>query len=294
MEEKPGRIQRILLVINLHKKHTLSLSKVIEEGLLKKGLDVVSFAFDGKQDTAIEGPFDLAISLGGDGTVLYTARLVAGWGVPIMAINLGNLGFIAEVHPEEWLKTYISWEEGKVEISERLMLEFSVERGGNEIFAAVCMNEVVISASGIAKIIRLKVEGECIQLGQYRSDGLIVATPTGSTAYSVAAGGPILDPEMEAVIINPICPFTLSNRPLVVPIYEPIVVRIEEEQRSKIVLTVDGQLVENLEPGDIVRLHKAPYKARLIATNRKNFYDVLCSKLNWPGAGFGGPGFSGP
>jgi NAD+ kinase len=156
----------------------------------------------------------------------------------------------------------------------------------------------VISASGIAKLLRLKVESldeaggalagedyaaERMPLGRYRSDGLIVATPTGSTAYSVAAGGPILDPEIDALIINPICPFTLSNRPIVVPAHETIIIDVEEEQRSTVMLTVDGQVSFPLEPGDKVLVRRSAHDARLIASPRQGFYRALQSKLNWSG-----------
>ncbi|MDR0710284.1 MAG: NAD(+)/NADH kinase, partial [Spirochaetaceae bacterium] len=156
--------------------------------------------------------------------------------------------------------------------------------------SAHCLNDAVISASGIAKIIRLEVsstggalDGQIMSLGRYRSDGLIVATPTGSTAYSVAAGGPILDPEIDALIINPICPFTLSNRPIVVPAGETIIVEVEAEQRSRVLLTVDGQRSFPLEPGDRVFIRKAPFTAKIVASGRRGFYRALQTKLNWSG-----------
>ncbi|GHU89345.1 hypothetical protein FACS189476_08130 [Spirochaetia bacterium] len=127
------------------------------------------------------------------------------------------------------------------------------------------------------------LSSEYIRLGQYRSDGLIVATPTGSTAYSVAAGGPILEPEMEAIIINPICPFTLSNRPIVLPSKETVIVEVEKEQRSGVLLTMDGQVTQALEPGDRIFLREAPYQALLVASGRIAFYKALRTKLSWSG-----------
>jgi NAD+ kinase len=121
-------------------------------------------------------------------------------------------------------------------------------------------------------------------MGRYHSDGLIVATPTGSTAYSVASGGPILEPEMDAIIINPICPFTLSNRPIVLPSRETVIVEVEEEQRSGVLLTVDGQVTEPLEPGDRIYLRQASFKALLVASGRLAFYNALRTKLAWSGA----------
>jgi NAD+ kinase len=166
------------------------------------------------------------------------------------------------------------------------------------------LNDAVISALGIAKLISLKVESEftavpgsgaaepakeLIQLGQYRSDGLIVATPTGSTAYSAAAGGPILDPELAAMIINPICPFSLSSRPMVVPAHERVIVELEGVQRSGILLTLDGQVTESLEPLDRIFITRSAKDVLLIASDRRGFYNALRTKLNWSGGSLAAP-----
>jgi NAD+ kinase len=276
-------IRRVLLIVNLHKKDAAPLAEQIRQVLEKRGLEVSVFGFDGKPERKTGNDFDIAFSLGGDGTVLYAAREMAPFGIPILPINLGTLGFIAAVHPSDWETVFDSYINESVCVSERLMLDIWVKRGEKEMFRSRCLNDGVITSDGISKIIRLHVGGEKIKLGHYRSDGLIVATPTGSTAYSVAAGGPIIDPEMEAVIINPICPFTLSNRPIVVGSHEIICVEVEAEQRSGVLLTVDGQIVENLEPCDKVYIQKAQNKAKLIASDRSVFYTVLRSKLNWSG-----------
>jgi NAD+ kinase len=233
---------------------------------------------------------DLAFCLGGDGTVLFAARILAPLGVPIFPINIGTLGFIAVVHPGQWREVFEEWRQGRVCVSRRLMLDITVDRRNTNAVSACCLNDAVISASGIAKIIRLEVsstggalDGQTMSLGRYRSDGLIVATPTGSTAYSVAAGGPILDPEIDALIINPICPFTLSNRPIVVPAGETVIVEVEAEQRGAVLLTVDGQQSFPLEPGDRVFIRKAPREAKIVASGRRGFYRALRTKLNWSG-----------
>lgn len=288
--------RRAVLFVNFHKADALALADEIKRELGCLGIEAVLYSFD---DTSVSSPAvgcDIAMSLGGDGTVLYAARVVSPLDIPILPINIGTLGFIAAVRPEEWSVVFRKWLEGAACISRRLMLDVTVERRGKTAVRAVCLNEAVISSSGIAKIVRLKVSAETgdqtdscgglLRLGHYRSDGLIVATPTGSTAYSVAAGGPILDPEIEAVIINPICPFTLSNRPIVVPAHETVIVEVEAEQRSGILLTVDGQASEPLEPGDRILIRSAPFRTRLIASGRRAFYTALRTKLNW----FGVPG----
>jgi NAD+ kinase len=203
--------------------------------------------------------------------------------IPIFPINIGTLGFIAAVHPEQWEEVFNQWIQGTVPISKRLMLSVELWRNDRLIDTRYCLNDAVISASGIAKIIRLDVSTDTTDLGPFRADGLIIATPTGSTAYSVAAGGPILDPELEALIINPICPFTLSNRPMVIPAHEKVLVEVERDQRSNVLLTVDGQEVIQLDEGDRLIMQRAPFQASIIASDRKVFYKVLRTKLNWSG-----------
>lgn len=275
--------KRALLIINRHKPNALILAEEINAELGRRDMEVTSYSFGREDVFQSQGSYDISFSLGGDGTVLYLARIAAPLGTPILPVNFGALGFIAAVHPDEWLEVFNRWAAGEAAVSPRLMLEIAVERRGEGVFLSTCLNDAVISAAGIAKLIALHVEGEHSRLGQYRSDGLIVATPTGSTAYSAAAGGPILDPEMEAVIINPICPFTLSSRPIVMPAHENITVEIEEEQRSGVLLTVDGQDTFDLEPGDRIRICRTPYQARLIAADRRLFYKALRTKLNWSG-----------
>jgi NAD+ kinase len=288
---EPGfrEINRVILFINFLKKDAGNLAARIGEILKSRNVEVQSFSSENGDGPKIEGHYDLAFSLGGDGTVLYAARAMAPLGVPIIPVDLGTLGFIAEVPPGSWALVLEQWIRGTAGISRRLMLEVAVERQGKTVKTAACLNDAVISASGIAKLIRLEVQSETypredlMRLGRYRADGLIVATPTGSTAYSMAAGGPILDPELEALIINPVCPFTLSHRPLVLPAREPVIVKIDEEQRSGVLLTVDGQITEALEPGDKIRIRQAPWQVQLVFSERKAFYRALSTKLNWSG-----------
>ncbi|MDR2521100.1 MAG: NAD(+)/NADH kinase [Spirochaetaceae bacterium] len=223
--------------------------------------------------------YKLIISLGGDGTVLFAARSAAPFNIPIMPVNMGTLGFIASTAPEHTLATLDAWQSGSTPESWRLMLDVRVERGGQFIFSESCLNDAVISADGIAKTIRLDaaalLDGVYEERASYRSDGLILATPTGSTAYSASAGGPILDPETEDIIINPICPFTLLHRPLVVPADSTLCISIPEGQRAAVMLTIDGQVTRQLETGDRVLVRKAAFKARLIAASRTTFYQAL-------------------
>jgi NAD+ kinase len=159
-----------------------------------------------------------------------------------------------------------------------------VSRQGQEIFSASGLNDAVIGTQGISRLIDLRLLLAKTQAGRYRADGLIVATPTGSTAYSMGAGGPIVHPEMEALLLNPICPFSLSNRPLVVPANEDVEILVEESRRAEMILTVDGQRTFSLQPGDRVRYGIAASRCLIIRSDRRNFYEVLRAKLHWAGA----------
>ena len=289
-----ANVRRAILFINPKKKHARDLGEEIRRELGLREIESDIFCFQGKPDFNTEEGYDVAISLGGDGTVLYAARTMSPRGVPIFPVNLGTFGFIAGVSPGEWRAAFDRWLEGTAGLSQRLMLELAVERDGAEVLRGCCLNDLVISASGIAKIISLRVSyseadaGDFMKLGLYRCDGLIVSTPTGSTAYSVAAGGPIVDPELEAIILNPICPFTLSHRPMVLPAGETVLVEVEEEQRSGVLLTVDGQVTQKLKGGDRIYLKKAPYHSLLIASGRAVFFQALKTKLAWAGGEEGG------
>jgi NAD+ kinase len=268
---------KVLLIINKQKPASITLAAEIRETLKDSGIEVVFYSFS---DTGIiTSGFDIVFSLGGDGTVLFAARAIAAFGTPIIPLNLGTLGFIASVHPSQWLDVFSRWREGKLAVSERLMLDIKVERGGSAVFTLPCLNDAVISASGIAKTIWLDAWTEDTHIGSYRSDGLIAATPTGSTAYSSSAGGPIIDPEIEAVILNPVCPFAMMYRPIVLPAERPVKIKVGTRQRSDVLLTIDGQVTEALEPGDIVVIRRSGSKARLVACDRASFYKALHGKL---------------
>jgi NAD+ kinase len=267
----------VLLIINTQKPAAIALASEIREALESRDYTVALHSFD--DEAGVNFGFDVAFSLGGDGTVLFAARTMAAFGTPIIPLNLGTLGFIASVHPSRWLEVFSQWRDGKLSVSERLMLDVKVTRDDRTIFSLTGLNDAVISASGIAKAIWLDAWTEDTHIGSYRSDGLIAATPTGSTAYSLSAGGPIIDPEIEAVILNPICPFALLYRPIVLPAERPVTIKIGEEQRSGVLLTIDGQVTEALEPGDLVVIRQSVNKARLVACDRAAFYNALHSKL---------------
>lgn len=277
------RIKNVLIVVNAGKEDAPEVAAEIEEYLVKNGISVDTHSFSGKPEKFSLRKYDVAFSIGGDGTVLYCARLLGNHSIPIFAVNVGDFGFITEVSKDEWKETFEKYRIGRLGISERIMIEATVIRDGEPAAFHLGLNEAVIAAAGISKVVRLSVGIGETALGKYRADGVIVATPTGSTAYCAAAGGPILAPEMDAFVLNPICPFTLSNRPLVLPSDEPVVITIEKNQRTDVVLTVDGQETVALAEGDSVELRVADKKVRIVRSDRRNFYEVLRSKLNWSG-----------
>lgn len=279
-------VKRALLVANCLKDNAELLIGEIGEYLKSLGIDYSVFRIAGKPDTTIfpsESKADIVFSLGGDGTVLFTARALAKYSIPILAVNIGSLGFITEVTRNEWREAFDMYREGRLGLSERILVHVGVERQGRIIDEFEGFNDAVVAAAGISKVVRLSVAISETPVGKYRADGIIISTPTGSTAYSAAAGGPILEPEMKALVLTPICPFTLSNRTIVLDGKRCIRILVEEEQRTKVILTIDGQVVYALEPGDILRISQSIRTISIIRSDQRNFYEVLRTKLNWSG-----------
>ncbi len=276
-------IKKVMLIVNMHKTDASELTREIEEYLEGKGIETVVVGFLGKPENPDVKDVDFVFSLGGDGTVLYCARIVESTGIPILALNLGNFGFITEISKHEWKSAFERFEKGEACLSRRIMLKVVVERGGRKIASFKGLNDAVISSEGISTIVKLRLMINNTHLGEYRADGVIVATPTGSTAYSVSAGGPILEPEMEAIIVNPICPFTLSNRPIVMSGDEVISIFVEKDQRVGVILSIDGQESFPLYPDDRIIIEKSRSKTLLVRSDVRNFYEILRSKLNWSG-----------
>jgi NAD+ kinase len=273
----------VLIIANKLKTQAHTLADEISKFLEEKGIESHVHYLSRDTELTLEKTPNLAITLGGDGTVLYASRKLAPLGVPILPINLGKFGFITEVGQQDWRKDLNHHIATSLRQGERLMLSTCINRNGTCVNESWALNDAVISGSGISKLINLTVHYGETMLGSYRADGIIIATPTGSTAYSMAAGGPILSPMMDAILINPICPFTLSHRPLVLPVLEDIRIQVAANQKTDILLTIDGQESVPLIEGDEIIVKQAPKKARILFSDQRNFYDVLRSKLNWSG-----------
>jgi NAD+ kinase len=228
----------------------------------------------------LPGSTDLLIVLGGDGTLLSAARLSAEHGVPILAVNLGGMGFLTTVAQDELYADLDEIFSGRHRVSERVMLETEIVREGTTVRRQIALNDAVLNKAALARImdLELHVDGEYVTT--YKADGLIFSTPTGSTAYSLSAGGPIVYPSVEAFVVTPICPHTLTHRPLVIPDSAVIEVSFWSEDEA-VFLTLDGQVGMELERGDRVRMRKAAKKLMLVRPARKTYYEILRSKLKW-------------
>jgi NAD+ kinase len=222
---------------------------------------------------------DLLLVLGGDGTLLSMARLVGDLGVPILGVNLGGLGFLTALTVDELFPALEAYLSGGLVIEERMMLAATVLREGERLAEYVALNDMVITKSAMSRIIRLEVAVDGQLATGYRADGLIISTPTGSTAYCLSAGGPIVFPTMDAMVLTPICSHTLTNRPIVLPADQRIEVRLLTDQ--DVMLTADGQVGFALKPWDTVEIRRASPRIRLLRVPRKHFFSVLRTKLKW-------------
>ena len=223
---------------------------------------------------------ELVIVLGGDGTLLAAARVFASTGTPILSVNLGFLGFLTEVRLGDLYSTLESWCKGCHEVDERAMLHAELWREGAERSGFEALNEIVVSKGDIARMGEFAVELDGKSVARFRADGVIVSTPTGSTAYTLAANGPILTPDVDAMVVTPICPHLLTLRPIVVRGDARLVVRVEGIPDVAL-LTVDGQQAVQLHRGDELRCRRSSYTVKLVRLSESGFFEALRSKLSW-------------
>ncbi len=281
-------IRRVTLVAKIGPKEGLRVAEEIGHWLEERGVRV---RFDaetsralGRRDGVSRGtlsrPADLVIVAGGDGTLLSVARAASPKGVPILGINLGGLGFLTELQREELFPGLERVLEGRYEIEERCALRARLLSRGRKRGDYLLLNDAVITKGALARMIVLEVRVDGAEVATYTSDGLILSTATGSTAYNLSAGGPILDPRMNAFVIAPICPHTMTYRPLVVPGSVRIDVRLRNRSEA-VYLTLDGQVGLPFRLGDSIRVDRHPRPVRLVRVNRRGFFEVLRTKLHW-------------
>ena len=235
---------------------------------------------DQLESEQIAGRVDLILVLGGDGTMIATARMIGDQEVPVLGVNYGGLGYLAEFRIEELYTALESILSGNYRLDRRVMLEVELKSGDAPPKLSRVLNDVVINKSALARIIEIEAYLNRQFVNSFRADGLIVSTPTGSTAYNLSAGGPVIFPSMNAVVITPICPFTLSNRPIVVPDDDEIELLLKTDN-EEVALTLDGQVGFPLKVGDRVAIRKSRTTFNLIQPMNRNYFDVLRDKLRW-------------
>jgi NAD+ kinase len=223
---------------------------------------------------------DLAVVVGGDGTLLAAARALGDHQIPILAINYGSLGFLTEVTLEQMYPALEDVLAGRFVSDRRMMMDISVHQGASAVAEFRALNDAVINKGTLARIIEVEARVDGHYVSSFRADGIIVCTPTGSTAYNLSAGGPITFPTMSAMIVTPICSHTLTNRPIVLP-GDVLIEMILKSQQEEVHLTVDGQVGLRLNPGDRLSVRKSRHTVELIAPADKNYFDVLRGKLKW-------------
>jgi NAD+ kinase len=224
---------------------------------------------------------DLIVVLGGDGTLLAVARAIGERAVPILGVNLGTLGFLAEISQSELFSTLELVLEDRLRVELRMRLAVEVERDGREIGRFLALNDAVIAKTALSRMIDLETRADDVEVTTYHGDGLIAATPTGSSAYSLSAGGPLLLPGIGAIVLTPICPHALTQRPVVLPDSCHVAILVRAMRGGEVHLTVDGQVGCQLDEGDRVRLRASDAPMRMLVPPDRNRFEVMRSKLRW-------------
>ncbi len=259
--------------------------------LLDKGLEVLldERSASALPDNALESGSlaeigqrcDLAIVVGGDGTLLNAARVLADHDVPLAGINLGHLGFLTDISPDSMRQHMDEILSGRYVMEKRSLLKAGIHRGDKQISHSEAFNDVVVHKWNVGRMIRLETYINDVFVSRLRADGLIIATPTGSTAYALSAGGPILHPQLQALVLVPICPHSMNNRPIVIEDNNVIDIVVCDNAHDNTQITCDGQIAFSLKAGDRIRISKKDRPVRLIHPAQHNHYELLRAKLHW-------------
>lgn len=284
------KIKTVGIVANTEKENTAEYAKLLKEWLEERGIEVFIEAEIAAKINIPGGlPWEelarragLVTVLGGDGTMLRTARRMAGQDVAIVGINMGSFGYLTEVNLNEMYSALELILAGNYVTEKRMMLDVTVRRGKQIITAGTVLNDAVINRGNLSRIGELEIKINNVNLTTYKSDGLIVSTPTGSTAYSLSAGGPIVYPQVDLIIINPICPHTLTNRPIICPENSVLQITLWSKEKGA-TLTLDGQESCRIRSGDVIDVKKSNYKTTLVLSPHRDYWEILRSKLGWGG-----------
>jgi NAD+ kinase len=276
---------RVGIVPRLHSEPAAQLAREMVARLAQRGVQAVvetEAAVPGlpcEPGRELGGRADLIVVLGGDGTLIHAAGLCAGREVPILGVNMGTLGFLTEFPRDRVWEALDAALSGKLHASRRLMLSAEVRRNGQVLLSGAALNDVVISRDALSRLARLDVSVDENEAATYEADGLIIATPTGSTAYSLSAGGPIVYPTLDAILLTPICPHALTQRPVVLPADLPV--RVKLVSRGEMFVSIDGSHGRHLEAGDEVQVRTAPHRTVLLKNPDLDPFAILRQKLRW-------------
>ena len=275
-------MKSIAIITKKFKPDALEAGRALQTWLNERGIKACHFENEPEPHIQpLPEDVEFIVVMGGDGTILSVARHYGGKGVPIFGVNMGGLGFLTEISLDE---LYPAMAEhvltGKFEVEERLMLTATLFRQGQLAWQENVLNDAVINKGALARIAEMRtwIDGEYLTV--YRADGLIVATPTGSTAYNLSAGGPIVYPTERNLIILPICSHTLSNRPIILPHSVTVAVTLDEKVQD-VYLTLDGQVGQSMEPGDRLEIRRAPYFLKIVKSPYRSHFEILRTKLGW-------------
>lgn len=281
-------MKKIGIVAKLSNPRAVEVSEGVAKWLAEKGVEVYGEKALSERVKLVKTVtredlperIDTLIVLGGDGTMLSAARIIGGRKIPILGVNLGSLGFLTSNTVDEVYKVLeMMMKEERVPVEERMMLSVEVFRGGKKVDSYTVLNDAVIKGT-IARLVELEIRINEEYVTTYRADGLIVATPTGSTAYSLSAAGPILYPTIHSVIVAPICPFNLTNRPVVLPDWMKVEVGLTQEH-ARVELTLDGQIDIPLFGGDRIEIRRAETNVYLVKCEPRSYFDILRERLMW-------------
>ncbi len=265
-------INRISLILKKDASRPMETAEILEEHLGHRGVSITRGSVDPESQAVVV--------LGGDGTLLHVAGLAYHLGLPLLGINVGSLGFITEIRLDEMKAALDSLVEERFELDRRMMLAVTVKSRRHDDFHYFALNDAVITKGAMGRMITLPAWSGDSFLSSYRGDGLIISTATGSTAYNLSAGGPIIHPMLQAMVITPICPFALSSRPLLLPAHRPVTIHIEYAP-EEISLVVDGQTGKELYEGDRIIIEKAEGFLKLIRSPQRDYFAILREKLGW-------------
>ncbi len=280
-------MKKIGIICKTGRTEPLELVKVILPWLQERNCEIflephtaATIGLQGYEREVMRNLVEIMVVLGGDGTMLSVARLIAGRNVPIMGVNLGGLGFITETNKDEIFGALEQVLNGICPVEERIRLDATIYRAYEEVGRFTALNDAVINKGALARIVEMETYVNDTYVTSYKADGLIISTPTGSTAYCLAAGGPILYPTLRSVAVTPICPHMLTNRPVVLP--DDCVIRITLKTESESVyLTVDGQVGLPLTLGDIIEIRKSAYTTKIFTPQGHDYFKLLRTKLKW-------------